>query len=66
MPLFGYPTLVIVVLIAYLRASEATRPFVRFAFLVGVAGMSGALSGAVSTTGSVLATAAQIAPHALP
>ena len=66
MPVFGYPTLVLVGVAAYLRASESTRPFVKGAFWAGVLGMSGALDGIVSTTGSVLATSAQLAPHLLP
>ncbi|WP_410765786.1 hypothetical protein [Haloferax sp. DFSO60] len=53
MPVLGYPTLVLGALIAYLRASEDAQPFVRNAFVLGVAGECGALTGIVHTTGSV-------------
>ncbi|ELZ87494.1 hypothetical protein C453_04049 [Haloferax elongans ATCC BAA-1513] len=58
MPVFGYPTLVLGALLAHLRASEATRPFVKNAFLLGIAGECGALSGIVHLTGAAGSTLA--------
>ncbi|GGC53055.1 hypothetical protein [Haloferax sulfurifontis] len=50
--MIGYPTLVLGTLVAYLRASDETRPFVKGAFGIGILGECGALSGAVHVTQS--------------
>lgn len=58
MPVFGYPTLVIACVAAYLRSSPESRGFVVGAFFLGLAGMSGALDGVVYWTGSAGASVA--------
>ncbi|RDZ55664.1 hypothetical protein C5C07_02095 [Haloferax sp. Atlit-4N] len=56
--MLGYPTLVLGALVAHLRASESSRPFVKNAFLLGVAGECGVLSGIVHLSGSTGASIA--------